>query len=56
MLAFADDFRPGNLSDLIPGVRVHRGFLNQFEALTTEADSGAQSLLHCTPLEGCQLP
>jgi hypothetical protein len=44
VLLSADDFRPGNLSDLIPGVRVHRGFLNQFEALTTKADSGGRRL------------
>lgn len=35
-----DDFRPGNLSAVLPGVKVHRGFLNQFASLTTSPDSG----------------
>lgn len=51
-LARADDFRPGNLSAVLPGVKVHRGFLNQFASLTTSPDSG---LLHAVCTAGSML-
>ncbi|KAL4422239.1 hypothetical protein ABPG77_009714 [Micractinium sp. CCAP 211/92] len=41
---FSDDFRPGNLSAVLPGVKVHRGFLNQFASLTTSPDSDANNI------------
>ncbi|KAL4443454.1 hypothetical protein ABPG75_011191 [Micractinium tetrahymenae] len=41
---FSDDFQPGNLSGVLPGVKVHRGFLNQFSSLTTSPDSDANNI------------
>ncbi|GAB4818528.1 hypothetical protein N2152v2_005574 [Parachlorella kessleri] len=40
----SSDFRPGNLSELIPGVKVHRGFLNQLSSLTTDPADSDQNI------------
>ncbi|PRW39229.1 solute carrier family 40 member chloroplastic [Chlorella sorokiniana] len=44
ILFFSDDFRPGNLSGIIPGVKVHKGFLNQFESFTTKPESDQSNI------------
>ncbi|PSC68968.1 alpha beta-hydrolase [Micractinium conductrix] len=44
IVLLSDDFRPGNLSAVFPGVRVHRGFLAQGASLTTEPKSAAQNV------------
>lgn len=36
--------RPCPCVQLLPGVKVHKGFLNQFASLTTEADSQDENI------------
>ncbi|KAI7840420.1 hypothetical protein COHA_005851 [Chlorella ohadii] len=40
----ANDFRPGNLSGVIPGVKVHKGFLNQHDSFTTKPKSDQENI------------